>query len=162
MAQLLGEGKRPSLNHGSKQSSHSILTFAGTPKKPDKAQEQWTKNEWLSKATKGCRKKDWDSTFLSFSLITFCLSGGMITSHLGGKRKEVLPFPAALYLSTSDDSQTPQQRKILSSWDNMLLVLLSTALIPVLEDLSHSLTCSMPLGGRHSLGSLRLKHKVYF
>lgn len=79
-----------------------------------------------------------------------------------GNRKEVLPFSAALYLSTSDDSQTPGQRKILSSWDNMLLVLLSTALIPVLEDLSHSLACSMPLGGRHSLGSLRLKHKVYF
>jgi len=37
-----------------------------------------------------------------------------------GNRKEILPFPAALHLSTSDDSQTPWQGKILSSWDVLL------------------------------------------
>lgn len=128
------------------------LAFAGTPRKPDKVQEQWTKTKWLSKVTKDGRKIG----TASFSLITFCLSGGTIASNLWEMGRKYCLLPASLHLVYIRWLTDPQAGK------NPVKLGQHVTFFPVLEGLSHSLACSMPLGGWHTLGSLRLKLNVYF
>lgn len=80
--------------------SLKTVAFAEEPKRPDEAQEQGTKNEWLPKVTKGGRQKDWGSKFL-----TFCLSGSMTTSHRWeiGKKYCLFSISVCVYIRWHTD-----------------------------------------------------------